>query len=169
MAFSTLSFRDFLSKLSGCRLGAFKRAASEFGLDLEGYIQKIEANLKSCSDCKQWKDRGEYDPDKSRWDGLKYKCRECARIRSRKDAFSFKRPGFAPLPLPSNDKAAARQAVNKQVRKGTRPNPNDLHCVSCGHKGDDLRHEYHHHMGYEAEHVYDVLPLCSACHHKEHP
>lgn len=47
-----------------------------------------------------------------------------------------------------------------------RPNPNSLPCVDCGHLGDDRRHEYDHHLGYEAEHHYDVQPVCSKCHAK---
>lgn len=62
------------------------------------------------------------------------------------------------------DKEQARYLINLDVQKGRRPNPNDLYCARCGHKGDDRRHEYHHHMGYAARHHYDVIPLCSLCH-----
>jgi hypothetical protein len=66
------------------------------------------------------------------------------------------------------DKIQARHLINQDIKHGKRPDPDDLHCAHCGHKGPDRRHEYHHHMGYVARHHYDVIPLCSKCHHEEH-
>ena len=40
--------------------------------------------------------------------------------------------------------------------------------IKAGHKGEGRRHEYHHHLGYAAEHHYDVIVLCSICHRSEH-
>lgn len=173
MAFSILSFRSFLSSLSGRRLGVYKTAAVKLGIDLETYIKNVEANRKSCIDCKQWKDRGEFATDLTRWDELASKCKACAKGRYQvaypiPNPSSMGRPGVLPSPLPDGDKVAARQIVNIQVGNRSRPNPNDLCCVLCGHRGDDKRHEYHHHMGYAAGHVNNVLPLCTECHHREH-
>lgn len=74
------------------------------------------------------------------------------------------RPGPAPHPPRDGDKVQSRQRVNVEVREGRRPHPNDLPCVDCGHKGDDRRHEYDHHLGYAAEHHYHVQPVCTLCH-----
>ncbi len=63
--------------------------------------------------------------------------------------------------------AMGQSANHRETRTNKRPNPNDLFCAKCGHKGSDKRHEYHHHMGYGTEHVYDVVVLCSSCHSKE--
>lgn len=78
------------------------------------------------------------------------------------------KPGPEPMMPRSGDKAQARQRINVEVRTGYRPNPNSLPCHDCGHTGNDRRHEYDHHNGYEAEHHYDVIPLCTLCHYKRH-
>lgn len=76
------------------------------------------------------------------------------------------RPGPAPQPPRDGDRAQARQRVNVEVRTGRRPHPNVLPCVDCGHvwSPGERRHEYDHHLGYAAEHHYDVQPVCTTCH-----
>lgn len=76
------------------------------------------------------------------------------------------RPGPAPAPARDGDRLQARQRVNVEVRHGWRPRPNDLPCVDCGHvwSEGERRHEYDHHLGYDAEHHTDVEPVCTTCH-----
>ena len=64
------------------------------------------------------------------------------------------------------NKLRARQVVNAQVRSGSRPHPNSLPCVDCGHvwKKGERRHEYDHFKGYAAKHHLDVEPVCTTCH-----
>lgn len=78
------------------------------------------------------------------------------------------RLGPAPNPPRNGDKKQARQRINVEVRTGRRPHPNTLPCVDCGHiwSEGERRHEYDHHLGYAAEHHYDVLPVCTECHAK---
>lgn len=78
------------------------------------------------------------------------------------------RPGPLPNPPRDGDKEQARQRINVEVRTGRRPHPNALACVDCGHVWSDgeRRHEYHHHLGYDAAHHYDVVPVCTECHSK---
>lgn len=66
------------------------------------------------------------------------------------------------------DKKQARQRINVEVRTGRRKHPNDLPCVDCGHiwREGERRHEYDHHLGYGADHHYDVEPVCTECHSK---
>lgn len=75
-------------------------------------------------------------------------------------------PGPAPLPPRSGDKKQARCRINVEVRNGRRPRPNTLPCTDCGHiwSQGERRHEYDHHLGYGAEHHYDVEPVCTLCH-----
>lgn len=76
--------------------------------------------------------------------------------------------GPDPMPPRDGDKVQARQRINVLVRTGRMPHPNTLACVDCGHtwtKGE-RRHEYDHHLGYAAEHHYDVEPVCTLCHAK---
>ena len=86
-------------------------------------------------------------------------------------AISYVRPatsGPAPIPPRDGDKKQARRRINVEVRTGRREHPNELPCVDCGHvwaKGE-RRHEYDHHLGYGADHHYDVEPVCTICHAK---
>jgi hypothetical protein len=76
--------------------------------------------------------------------------------------------GPEPQPPRDGDKLQARARVNQRVRKGLLPHPNSLPCIDCGkvwNKGDS-RHEYDHHLGYGADHHYDVQPVCRWCHAK---
>ena len=78
------------------------------------------------------------------------------------------RPGPAPKPPESGNKAQARQRINVEVRTGRRPHPNDLPCTDCNHiyVDGERRHEYDHFKGYEAAHHYDVQSVCTTCHAK---
>lgn len=66
------------------------------------------------------------------------------------------------------DKKEARKVANRAVRLKMLPRPCALPCVSCGHiyiKGE-RRHEYHHYLGYDAEHHLSVQAICTTCHAK---
>ena len=143
--------------------GAVKYAAKMAGLTLPEYIERVSRGLKKCCICKQWKEVSLFDKDSSRHDGISSKCKECHR-----GLWRIKLQGGPQRkPRRQGDKTQARQRINQDVKRGIRPDPNDLHCVLCGHKGEDKRHEYHHVCGYEPEHHYGVMPFCSTCHHQE--
>lgn len=74
--------------------------------------------------------------------------------------------GPKPMEPRDGDKIQARQRINVEVRTGHRAHPNTLPCVDCGHvwRRGERRHEYDHHLGYAAEHHYDVEPVCTMCH-----
>jgi hypothetical protein len=152
-----------MSNQMGSLLGVIKIAAKRAGLSLDEYQARLARGLKRCTFCEDWKSSELFDADKSRGDGLTAGCSECRSSRARA-VYGPKRGTRRP-----GDKKQARARINSDVEHGLRPNPNDLHCVKCGHKGNDRRHEYHHTVNYEPMHHYDVLPFCSACHHKEHP
>ena len=83
-------------------------------------------------------------------------------------AWTKSRHGPAPHPPRDGDKIQARQRINVLVRTGKIPHPNSLPCSDCGHihRDGERRHEYDHHLGYAAEHHYDVEPVCTICHSK---
>lgn len=78
------------------------------------------------------------------------------------------RPGAAPKPSRSGDKRQAREKANQEVHAGRMPHPNERPCADCGHvwSEGERRHEYDHHLGYDAEHHLDVEPVCTVCHAK---
>lgn len=76
------------------------------------------------------------------------------------------KPGPAPSDARNGDRLQARQRVNVEVRSGHRPHPNELPCADCGHlwlRGQ-RRHEYDHHLGYDAEDHLNVEAVCTTCH-----
>lgn len=157
----------------GSLLGITKVAAKRAGVCLREYQRRISAGLKRCTGCTSWLGVDEFGFDSSRGDGRDAKCFYCrAGIHHAKYIpvpIDQRRPMGTPRLDPRHgDKIQARHLINLDVKLGNRPNPNALHCANCGHKGPDKRHEYHHHMGYAARHHYDVLPLCSTCHHEAH-
>lgn len=57
--------------------GAIKCAAKKAGITVEEYLRQIKAGLKKCTYCKDWKPNDSFSKDRSRYDGLKSKCRDC--------------------------------------------------------------------------------------------
>jgi hypothetical protein len=164
-------FRAYISGLKGRQLGAFKGAAKRIGVTLDDYIDAIDAGRKWCFACSQWCDRCRFCIDRTRWDGLGAKCHACAAVfheRTHSCVPEWELTAREREAPRDGDKLQARYLVNLDIKIGRRPDPNTFHCALCGHKGSDRRHEYHHYMGYAARHHYDVIPVCSACHHEEH-
>lgn len=56
----------------------------------------------------------------------------------------------------------AHSLVQYAVRQGKLPHPTTLTCAHCSNQAQ----EYHHHNGYEKEHLLDVEALCVSCHGK---
>lgn len=61
------------------------------------------------------------------------------------------------------EKIKARQLVNQKVRFGRMPKASDCICDKCNKQAA----HYHHYLGYDFEHRYDVIPLCCKCHKEE--
>lgn len=57
-------------------------------------------------------------------------------------------------------KYRARQAVNNEITAGRLAPIKSLACANCGNQAA----HYHHYLGYEKEHWFDVIPLCRKCH-----
>ena len=155
----------------GSVMGALKGAAKRRGMSVEDYIDKLEEGEKWCTGCKAWHQYTEFKEDVTRSDGLSTVCASFNNARNRAKYVPVpdeaRKPYGPPRHTPRDgDKLQARHLVNIEVKRGRRPSPNDLPCAQCGHTGSDRRHEYHHHNGYSAAHHYDVIPLCSTCHHK---
>ena len=59
------------------------------------------------------------------------------------------------------EKVKAQHIIFTAVFYGKMPSPKTLTCVKCLKKPAI---DYHHHLGYEPEHWYDVIPVCRRCH-----
>lgn len=57
------------------------------------------------------------------------------------------------------NKIKARNAVNKAVKIGKLPHPNNCVC-KCGERAK----QYHHYLGYISKYQLDVIPICKKCH-----
>lgn len=55
--------------------GAKKVAAKLIGMTTEEYLEKINSGLKHCISCKEWHTKDKFRKDKSRPDGLAYRCK----------------------------------------------------------------------------------------------
>lgn len=58
----------------------------------------------------------------------------------------------------------AYSALHYAIRSGTIPHPSTLTCGVCNEPAE----EYHHHLGYDKKHHFDVIPLCADCHRSMH-
>ncbi len=144
--------------------GALKTSAKKAGLSLDEYINKINNGYKKCGICERWLIKGMFVKDISRYDNLNTKCKECNKALWREASINKKKR----KDMVCGNKKKARARINTDVETGIRPSPNKLFCSLCGHIGNDLRHEYHHPLGYSKEHQNDTIPLCSKCHHEQH-
>lgn len=124
---------------------------------------------KVCVQCRFTKPHDAFAKDRSRPDGRAYRCRDCLNASARAKYVRKPRPaaGRSYAPARDGDVKQARRRVNYLVEAGLLPAPNDLPCTDCGHVWalGERRHEYDHHLGYDATHHEDVQPVCTTCHH----
>jgi 5-methylcytosine-specific restriction endonuclease McrA len=71
------------SAMAQTPLGADKVAAKKFGLTLEDYQGRRASGLRRCTKCADWKPVESFGRDRSRPDGLAYRCEACRRVRVR--------------------------------------------------------------------------------------
>ncbi len=125
---------------------------------------------KTCRTCHESKPLTAFANDKSRADGHTYVCRQCRNARARSSYHPKARPmpGRTFVPARDGDVRQARRRVNYLVETGLIPPANSLPCTECGHLWalGERRHEYDHHLGYDAEHHEHVEAVCTTCHHR---
>lgn len=154
--------------------GAEKLAAAKWNVTFDEYRWLRNSRIKPCTVCRGWKLESAFNRDNSRYDGLSPKCRECqnglGRSRHKPIPLEARKP-YGPTPQPGRDgdKLQARARVNREVKAGRLPKPNDVPCKICGHIGTDRRHEYHHAKGYSAAHHLTVESHCTKCHRVVEP
>ncbi len=155
------------------KAGALKSAASHYGISVDELVRLRDAGLRRCSNCKRWKALQDFHINPKQSQGRSNICRRCE--KQRRDDTYFPLPqdqckhfrGHR-VPARDGDRIQAEHRVNHEVDIGHRPDPDELPCSQCGHLGSDVRHNYHHHVGYASEHHLDVVVLCVKCHRATH-
>lgn len=145
-----------------------RSAAARIGLTLIEYTDRLNRGELWCFRDQAWHPADEFNRDRSRSTGRAASCRRSVNALTRAQYARKARPqaGRSFVPARDGDQRQARRRVNHLVDVGVLPNPNTLPCTDCQHLGDDKRHEYDHHLGYEAIHHEDVEPVCAPCHHR---
>lgn len=151
--------------------GAARVLAKKAGVTFEEYQSRIAKGLKWCYACRDFHNRSHFDNDATRYDGLtalcsaqrsmKYKATRRLKGRSHPKGRSF-------VPARDGDKRQARRRINFFVESGLIPPPSSSPCTDCGSAWclGKPRHEYDHHLGYDAEHHEHVQAVCLPCHRK---
>ena len=148
-------------------------------------------DTKRCSKCKQIKPVNEFYRNKSMAGGYANQCISCFKETHKKYRDSDKgkerdlryrstekwqeihqaanrkykqteasKTSYASYYQRNKHKNRARGRIFDAVRSGRIKPATDFPCVHCGKPAL----EYHHHLGYDDAHSFDVIPLCKTCH-----
>lgn len=115
--------------------------------------------MKQCVRCKQEKEKTSFYQNKATCDGLSSWCMECQKECARQQMKTEKRKAYDKNRR-KTEKYKARKQLNKAIERGKIPQVNTKKCVVCGKRAQN----YHHHKGYDYEHRFDVIPVCTSCH-----
>ena len=152
--------------------GALKNSARIAGLSVGQYVKRCAGREKWCYACKDWHPLSSFGRDSSRGDGRTLLCLSARRSRAKALYTLVPGPskGRRYVSFRDGDSRQARRRVNYLVEEGLLPAPSSLLCSDCGQKWAPglSRHEYDHHLGYDAAHHEDVEAVCASCHHKRH-
>jgi hypothetical protein len=153
----------------GSAAGSLAAAANRVGLTVTEYQDRVNAGLRWCFRDQAWESAESFGKDSSRTDGLARSCRRSTNAASRRNYLPKGRPkpGRRFAPARDGDKVQARRRIDHLINIGLLPDPNELPCSDCGHRTGpgERRHEYDHHLGYDAEHHEDVEAVCTTCHY----
>ena len=131
--------------------------------------RSIHFKNKKCSKCKQFKQLPGFRKDRTAKDGIHGHCKACELIikrkyqrtdkgkanhQARKKRFNARYP----------NKLKAVNAVNSAITAGRLTRPDTLFCYYCPVQAE----QYHHYLGYEPEHWFDIVPVCIKCHRQIH-
>jgi hypothetical protein len=131
--------------------------------------------MKTCGKCKRTLPVSEFSKDRSRRDGLLYRCKACDRqyrVEHRKERNERQRRYYArhadrlhayyrQYYAANKEKDRARHAVRAAVKSGKLPHISTMTCAICGAPA-----QVYHHEDYSKR--YDVIPLCMSCHMLHH-
>ncbi len=129
---------------------------------------------KLCSKCRQRKDLVYFNKKAERLDGRASNCKSC----TRKADINYSKTFTAKITKKRYRQSAAgrtadmaskkrypkrhcaRSMVYRRVKSGAIIAPTYLLCIYCTRPAK----HWHHHLGYDTEHVLDIIPVCIRCH-----
>ena len=147
---------------------------------------------KTCSKCNVTKPLTEFFRNNSQKSGYRADCKTCHLISQKRTAHTperlkyrkdYRKTEAARISiqryyrtdkgkalqkrqyLKHRDRHRARNNVCCAVRDGKMIAAKHMNCVKCGKQAA----QYHHHLGYEREYWFSVLPVCLSCHTLLHP
>ena len=146
-------------------------------------LRSIDMEYKVCSVCNREKPISEFHRNKNKKDGHNSFCKICTKeygrsyrihnkeylVEQKKEYKKTENGKIAHKKTVHNyrakypDKEKAHSAINNAVRHGKIPPASAQKCSICGNR--PAQH-YHHYLGYEKEHHFDVMPVCDECHKK---
>ena len=148
--------------------------------------------LKTCPRCQEVKEANLFPKDKARQDGFYYLCKDCINKQHREKRQSPDYHGAEIIIRRTRYKERmnetgyrekrnqyqkeyrkrvhssyhpsirrAHKVVEAAIMRGALPPIKTQYC-KCGEQAE----HYHHHNGYDQDHLLDVIPLCASCHGK---
>lgn len=137
---------------------------------------------KKCSHCKEIKNVFDFFKNKTTKDGYQSFCKICfytstqkyrhtqkgrnASIKYRRSIKGYinQNKYYIKNKKECPEKYKARKAINNATRDGKLVKPKQHKCHYCNNQAE----QYHHYLGYEPEHWFDVVPICHICHNIIH-
>ena len=135
---------------------------------------------KKCPRCNDTKAISEFHKNRSNKDGLQSCCKTCGsnykktekgKITHRKSNEKYRNSVKGKIAHRLTDKRfsvrhpnqrKAKHAINNTIQAGKLISSRFLLCHYCSKPAQ----QYHHFLGYEPKHWFDVVPVCISCHSK---
>lgn len=139
---------------------------------------------RKCSKCKQIKQLPKFYKSKNRKYGYGYVCKVCEQVRIKKyqqtkHGKDMCNKGVRKYNKTTKGKANKKQSnityrnrypnrikanrtINHAIRADKLTQPTLLKCNYCSEKAK----EYHHHLGYNPVHWFDIIAICIPCHNR---
>ena len=150
---------------------------------------------KQCSKCKKIKPVSDFRNNRKTIDGLSYYCRFCMneyaskyrntvnyktskeryrktlknkdaqnRYNKSKKGKNTRLKNVKCYQKRNPDKLKAQHTINHLIERGKLPKASTKRCHYCNKTAS----QYHHYLGYDKIHWFNVIPICAKCHKKIH-
>lgn len=101
-------------------IGKFKNAAKRIGISFEDYNNFQAQGLKWCFKCRSWVNVKNFGVDNSRYDNLKAKCFDCARVKNPRTTKGLPSPFKGQKHTPESRQKMSEANKGNQKAKGSK-------------------------------------------------